>query len=66
MTEIKMDNYFKIDPEPHLLGNLDQISHFPGVRMWWKAIENITRPLISGIPPEKMVGIEEWETGKKC
>lgn len=64
MTEIKKDNYFKIDPEPHLLGNMEHINHFPGVQMWWKAIDNIERPLISGIPPEKMAGIEEWETAK--
>lgn len=64
MTEFKKDNYFKIDPEPHLIGNMEHINHFPGVQMWWKAIENIERPLISGIPPEKMAGIEGWETIK--
>ena len=42
-SEFKKDNYFKIDPEPHLIGELEPINHFPGVQMWWRAIENIRR-----------------------
>ena len=61
MTEIKKDDYFKIDPEPHLMGNMEHISHFPGVKMWWKAIDNITRPMITGVAPEEFAQIEEWE-----
>ena len=39
MSNQKADNYFKIDPEPHLIGDMTHINHFPGVQMWWKAIE---------------------------
>ena len=46
---------------PHLIGNMDRVNHFPGVQMWWKAIENISRPLSSELPPEALLGVEEWE-----
>ncbi len=64
MTEIEKDDYFKIDPEPHLMGDMEHINHFPGVQMWWKAIDSITRPMITGMPPEEMSQIEEWEITK--
>ena len=32
------DDYFKIDPELHLVGDMQLYNHFPGVQMWWKAI----------------------------
>jgi predicted TIM-barrel fold metal-dependent hydrolase len=46
------DDYFKIDPEAHLIGDMGPIEHFPGVQMWWRAIEHIHRPLAQGFPPE--------------
>lgn len=46
------DDYFKIDVEPHMIGDLEHISHFPGVQMWWKAVEGIRRPLTTGLSPE--------------
>ncbi len=46
------DDYFKIDPEFHLVGDMQPYIHFPGVQMWWKAIANIARPLLSGAPEE--------------
>lgn len=46
------DDFFKIDPELHLVGDMQLYNHFPGVKMWWQAIENITRPLMLGWPPE--------------
>lgn len=62
------DNYFKIDPECHLIGDIEPVNHFPGVQMWWRAIENIRRPLMTGSHPKllgKFVeGIEEWELSK--
>ncbi len=62
------DNYFKIDPECHLIGDIEPVNHFPGVQMWWRAIENIRRPLMTGTHPKllgKFVeGIEEWELSK--
>ncbi len=66
MTEFKQDNYFKVDPEPHLIGDMERINHFPGVQMWWKAIDAIRRPLLTGIPPEAFQGMEPWEMEKSA
>ena len=57
-NEFDRDDYFKIDPEPHLIGDMEPINHLPGVQMWWRAIENIRRPLMTGAPPESFGGIE--------
>ncbi|MGO9566950.1 MAG: amidohydrolase family protein [Desulfomonilaceae bacterium] len=64
MTEFQKDDFFKIDPEPHLIGDMTQVNHFPGVQMWWKAIEAIKRPLLTGTPPEVFQGMEAWEMEK--
>jgi hypothetical protein len=63
------DGYFKIDPEPHLIGtNGSYYEYFPGYQMWWKAIDNIARPLLTGTHPELLAkaveGMEEWEMQK--
>ncbi len=42
------DDYFKIDPECHLIGDMEPLNYYPGVQMWWRAIENIKRPLLTG------------------
>ncbi len=63
-VEFKKDSFFKIDPEAHLVGNLDQVNHFPGVKMWWRAIDGIRRPLLSGMPPDSFDGLEPWEMEK--
>ena len=59
------DNYFKIDPEAHLIGDMSTLNHFPGVQMWWNAIESIKRPLVFGAPEKLLLplldGMEEWE-----
>ncbi len=64
------DNYFKIDPECHLIGDIEPVNHFPGVQMWWRAIDNIKRPLLTGCPPELLMkmasGIEPWEMEKNA
>ena len=60
----KKDDYFKIDPECHLIGNMEPVNHFPGVKMWWKAIASISRPLMLGTPPTSMEGVEPWEAIK--
>ncbi|MBN2028359.1 MAG: amidohydrolase family protein [Actinobacteria bacterium] len=52
VKEFEKDDFFKIDPEPHLIGDMEHINHFPGVQMWWKAIDAIRRPLILGSPPD--------------
>jgi len=64
MSEFIKDDYFKIDPEPHIIGNMDLVNHFPGVQMWWRAIENIHRPMITGMPLSVYDGMEEWEMTK--
>jgi predicted TIM-barrel fold metal-dependent hydrolase len=50
--EFTHDKYFKIDPEMHLIGDMGLYDHFPGVQMWWHAIQNITRPLLLGMPQD--------------
>jgi predicted TIM-barrel fold metal-dependent hydrolase len=67
MSETKQpnDNYFKIDPECHLVGDMEQVNHFPGVKMWWRSIDNCKRPLVTGAPTKMIIknyeGIESWE-----
>jgi len=62
--EFEKDDYFKIDPEPHLIGDMEPINHFPGVQMWWKAIDAIRRPLILGTPLEVLEILEPEELTK--
>ena len=70
MAKKELDNFFKIDPEPHLIGDMTHINHFPGVQMWWKAIDNIKRPLIFGAPAKllgpMLEGMEDWELVKNA
>jgi predicted TIM-barrel fold metal-dependent hydrolase len=51
---MELDEYFKIDVECHLVGDMEPVSYFPGVKMWWRAIQGITRPLFFPLetPPE--------------
>ncbi len=63
-TEFKKDDYFKIDPEPHLVGDLEPIKHFPGVQMWWRAIEGCRQALVGNMPPEAIEGVEAHEAEK--
>lgn len=65
MTEWIQDDYFKIDPECHMVGDMEPLNHFPGVQAWWKAIGNIRRPLLMGVKPEHLEGIEQWEFEKQ-
>jgi len=66
MTEGFVNEYFKIDCEPHLIGDMEPINHFPGVKMWWKAIENISRPLMQNTPVPALVGLEPKEAAKSA
>jgi len=59
------DNYFKIDPEFHIVGDMKHILHFPGVKMWWRAVSGITPALQTGIPPSALEGLEPWEFEKQ-
>lgn len=64
------DNFFKIDPECHLIGDIGPVNHFPGVQMWWRAIDNIKRPLLTGttgaLLGKAAAGMEEWEMQKNA
>ena len=64
-AEVVKDDFFKIDCEPHLIGNLEYVNHFPGVQMWWRAIENLHRPMQTGTPPQAYKGMEKWEMVKQ-
>ena len=60
----EFDSYFKIDPEAHLLGEMEPINHFPGVQMWWRAIDNIRMLLMLGTKPEMFEGMDPKELYK--
>jgi predicted TIM-barrel fold metal-dependent hydrolase len=62
--DIWNDGFFKIDPECHIIGDMEPVNHFPGVKMWWKAIDSIMRPTMQGAPQELMDAIEPWEMQK--
>ncbi len=58
MTAFRQDDYFKIDPEAHLVGDMAPLMHFPGVQMWWRAIEGCKRAFMTGIPPKYLASLE--------
>jgi predicted TIM-barrel fold metal-dependent hydrolase len=58
------DGFFKIDPECHLIGDMGPINHFPGVKMWWRAIDGIMRPMMQGAPEKYYEMLEPWELQK--
>lgn len=62
---LEKDDYFKIDPEFHLVGDMKPISHFPGVQMWWRASSGITPALQTGLKPSASEGLEPWEFEKQ-
>jgi predicted TIM-barrel fold metal-dependent hydrolase len=62
--DFKKDDFFKIDPECHLVGDMKSLQHYPGVQMWWKAAEGITRSFNTGMPPNIMEELEPHEREK--
>lgn len=52
-NEFRKDDYFKIDVEAHLVGDLRHIEYFPGVQAWWRGTAGVARPLMSMVrePP---------------
>lgn len=62
--DVWSDGFFKIDPECHIIGNMEEVNHFPGVQMWWKAIDGIMRPTMQGASQSSMGTIEPWEMQK--
>ena len=63
-TELKKDDYFKIDPEAHLVGDSKPFEYLPGVKLWWHSIAAIKRPMMLGVPKSFMDGIEPNEMQK--
>jgi hypothetical protein len=63
-TEFRRDDFFKIDPEAHLVGDMTSVAHFPGVQMWWRAIDGCKRALITGMPARCFEGLEPHEMKK--
>jgi predicted TIM-barrel fold metal-dependent hydrolase len=64
-ARFEKDDYFKIDPEFHLVGDMEPIKHFPGVQMWWRASSGITLALNTGMKPSILEGLDEWEFQKQ-
>lgn len=58
------DGFFKIDPECHIIGDMEPVEHFPGVQMWWRAIDGIMRPTLQGAPADYVSRFEPWEMTK--
>ena len=58
------DDFFKIDCEPHLVGNLERVSHFPGVQQWWRAIAGVSRAVMHKLTPENYPDIEPGDLEK--
>ncbi len=58
--------FFKIDPECHLIGNMEPVNHFPGVQVWWRAIDGIMRPMMQGAPEKYYNMLEPWEMQKSA
>lgn len=63
-AEFIKDDYFKIDPECHLVGNMEPVMHFPGVQMWWKAVDGIKRMMTTKMPARCFEGLEPHEMKK--
>lgn len=60
------DGFFKIDPECHIIGDIGSVEHFPGVQMWWRAIDGIMRPTLQGAPADYISRFEPWEMAKSA
>jgi predicted TIM-barrel fold metal-dependent hydrolase len=58
------DDYFKIDPEAHLVGDSEPFEYFPGVKLWWHSIAAIKRPMMQGMPQSFMQTLEPDELKK--
>lgn len=62
----KKDDFFKIDVECHVVGNQDKIKHFPGVQMWWTAVDGCKRALWEvGAPPGYLESLPPQEREKR-
>jgi Predicted metal-dependent hydrolase of the TIM-barrel fold len=64
MSTFTGDDYFKIDPEAHLVGDMGPLLHYPGVQMWWRSIDGIKRALNTAMPARCFEGFEPHEMKK--
>ena len=53
------DDFFKVDIEMHIVGDMTPIEYFPGVQAWWRGIAGVTRQFLLGLKPEDMPTAEE-------
>ena len=53
------DEYFKIDVEAHLIGEMKDIEYFPGVQAWWRGVAGASRMLLMNIPEDQTPQAEE-------
>ena len=58
------DDYFKIDPEAHLVGDSSLYDYFPGTKQWWYSLYAISRPMNQGMPKKYMEDLEPHEMKK--
>ncbi|HEY5532381.1 MAG TPA: amidohydrolase family protein [Candidatus Anoxymicrobiaceae bacterium] len=58
-TAFEKDQFFKIDIEMHIVGDMTSIEYFPGVQAWWQGIAGVTRQFLLGIPPQYVITPEE-------
>ena len=63
-NKFNKDDYFKIDPEAHLVGESQPFEYFPGVNLWWHSIAAIKRPMMLGMPKSFMETLEPHELQK--
>ncbi len=63
-NKFNKDDYFKIDPEAHLVGDSQPFEYFPGVKLWWHSIAAIKRPMMLGVPKSFMETLEPYELQK--
>ncbi len=59
VVAFEKDDFFKIDIEMHIVGDMSPIEYFPGVQAWWQGIAGTTRLFLAGIKPEDMPEPEE-------
>jgi len=64
-AEFIKDDFFKVDPEFHIVGDMTHLKHFPGVGAWWQSVKGITPALNMGIPQSLWEGVEPWEKEKQ-
>lgn len=64
--EVKLkDDFFKVDCEFHLVGDVSRFDYYPGCKRWWRAADGISKMMMSGLKVEHFEGLENWEMEKQ-